>query len=216
MADNLRKRQKNFQKVFFRNPSPKLQLACGTHQPNGWLNTDYFLVSSTVACLDVTGRFPFKDNTFDAILAEHVIEHFSYLEGKGILKECMRTLKPGGTLRLSTPDIRFYIRLFEEGAFEKFKESYIIPHQKAWVHYADQPRATFVLNNLVRNWRHLFIYDFDTISALLKSVGMTEILIQQIGISDQPDLLNVDRLARDLDDFERMSNLVLEAKKALY
>jgi predicted SAM-dependent methyltransferase len=195
------------------NPSPKLQLACGSNHPIGWLNTDYYHPSDTTACLDVTERFPFADHTFTAILAEHVIEHFTYLDGKAMMAECFRTLKPGGILRLSTPNIRFYTGLFEPENMEKLKESYVIPHQKAWVPFADEARATFVLNNLVRNWRHLFVYDFETVAALLKSVGFTDISLKEIGESDHPDLIGVDRLFRDAGDFERLSNMVLEAAK---
>ena len=209
----LGKDMKIFRKYFSENTSPKLQLACGTHQPKGWLNTDYFLLSSTVACLDVTERFPFDDGTFTAILAEHVIEHFTYPDGKRMMAECFRTLKPGGILRLSTPNVRFYTGLFEAANMEKFRESYVIPHQKLWVPHADAPRATFVLNNLVRNWRHLFVYDFETIEALLTSIGFTDIALREIGQSEHAELQGVDRLSRDKDDFEWQSNMVLEAYK---
>lgn len=195
------------------NPSPKLQLACGSNHPAGWLNTDYYHPSDTIACLDVTERFPFADKTFTAILAEHVIEHFTYRDGKAMMTECFRTLKPGGILRLSTPNIRFYTDLFDPAKMELFRESYAIPHQKAWVPYADAPRATFVLNNLVRNWRHLFVYDFETVEALLKSVGFTEVSLKEIGQSEHSELRGVDRLARDREDFEWQSNMVMEAAK---
>lgn len=195
-------------------PAPKLQLACGSNHPAGWLNTDYYHPSDTIACLDVTKRFPFPDNTFNAVLAEHVIEHFTYPDGKAMMAECHRTLKPGGILRLSTPNILFYTGLFDPDNFAKYRESYVIPHQKHWIPYADQPRATFVLNNLVRNWRHLFVYDFETVKALLESVGFTAITLKEIGQSDHPELQGVDRLARDKDDYEWQSNMVLEAVKA--
>lgn len=195
------------------NTAPKLQLACGSNHPKGWLNTDYYHPSSEVACLDVTERFPFQENTFTAILAEHVIEHFTYLDGKTMMAECLRTLKPGGILRLSTPNICFYTDLFNPEKFVKFVDSYVIPHQNLWVPYADEARATFVLNNLVRNWRHLFIYDYETIESLLTSVGFVNVAFKEIGQSEHAHLCGVDRLARDQRDFEWQSNMVLEAMK---
>jgi predicted SAM-dependent methyltransferase len=196
-----------------KDPEPKLQIACGSNHPDGWLNTDYYHPSNTIACLDITKRFPFSDNTFTVVLAEHVIEHFAYLDGKAIMVECFRTLKPGGILRLSTPNLLFYANLFDPTIFEKYRETYVIPHQTAWIPYADQPRASYILNNLVRNWRHLFVYDFETLKALLSSVGFSDIELKEIGESKHPALQGVDRLARDKDDFESQSNMVLDATK---
>ncbi len=48
----------------------------------------------------------FDDNTFDDIYASHVVEHFGYLDELGqVFIEWWRVLKPGGTLRVSVPDL---------------------------------------------------------------------------------------------------------------
>lgn len=49
-------------------------------------------------------RFP--DGTFAEVYASHVLEHFDYKEGLvAALREWHRVLAPGGTLRLSVPDL---------------------------------------------------------------------------------------------------------------
>jgi ubiquinone/menaquinone biosynthesis C-methylase UbiE len=58
--------------------------------------------------VDVTRRSPFVDNTFDFIYSEHMIEHIPYVGGRAMLEESYRVLKPGGTLRIATPDARFF------------------------------------------------------------------------------------------------------------
>jgi len=45
----------------------------------------------------------FPDNTFDAVHSAHVIEHV--YDPVGLLRECHRILKPGGTLVILTPNI---------------------------------------------------------------------------------------------------------------
>lgn len=45
------------------------------------------------------------------------------------------------------------------------------------------------------------------------AVGFSEIKLREIGQSDMPELQGVDRLARDKDDYEWQSNMVLEAVK---
>jgi ubiquinone/menaquinone biosynthesis C-methylase UbiE len=47
-------------------------------------------------------RLPFRDACFDAIVANHSLEHFVELEA--VLGEIRRVLKPGGSLFVSVPD----------------------------------------------------------------------------------------------------------------
>ncbi len=50
------------------------------------------------------GRF--ADGTFAEVYASHVLEHFDYKDGLvAALREWQRVLAPGGTLRLSVPDL---------------------------------------------------------------------------------------------------------------
>ena len=45
----------------------------------------------------------FKSGTFDLVYASHVLEHFKKALTSKAVKEWVRVLKPGGTLRLSVP-----------------------------------------------------------------------------------------------------------------
>src|SRR4051812_40618920 len=90
----------------------KLQIGCGGNYLEGWFNTDLSPNAHRTG-LNATRRFPFADNTFDYILSEHMIEHVPYDMGRVILSECHRVLKPGGTLRIVTPDLKFLIGLYQ-------------------------------------------------------------------------------------------------------
>ncbi len=45
----------------------------------------------------------FKSNIFDLVYASHVLEHFKKKDVLKVLKDWVRVLKPGGTLRISVP-----------------------------------------------------------------------------------------------------------------
>ena len=49
-------------------------------------------------------RFDFPDNNFDFVCSEHFLEHLFIDEALELLKECHRILKPGGVVRIVTPD----------------------------------------------------------------------------------------------------------------
>jgi predicted SAM-dependent methyltransferase len=50
------------------------------------------------------------DNKWDAIVASHVLEHFSYWKEQDVLKEWMRCLKPGGELHILVPSAEWAAR----------------------------------------------------------------------------------------------------------
>ncbi len=60
------------------------------------------------AYTDITKRLPFSNESINAIFCEEVIEHVSLAQGSYLLKECWRVLKPGGYIRLTTPDLNWF------------------------------------------------------------------------------------------------------------
>lgn len=55
----------------------------------------------------------FEDNTFEALYASHVLEHFDYKdELQQVLLEWKRVLEPGGKIYISVPDMSTLAQLF--------------------------------------------------------------------------------------------------------
>src|SRR5207237_9334961 len=61
-----------------------------------WINIDGFRDKNVQYLCDFNRRLPFDDETFDGIFCEHVLEHFSYENGRKVLEECKRIMKQGG------------------------------------------------------------------------------------------------------------------------
>ncbi len=194
----------------------KLQLGSGGNILPGWLNTD---TDSRHFYLDISEPFPFADATFDYIFCEHTIEHIHFNSAASMLSECRRILRRGGKLRLATPDLRSYLKLFDRGGDEILNEciceifnNWIMPGFHAAANYRplnDIPSAVFVLNDIFRNYEHKFIYDEATLSDVLLQSGFSKITRCAVGDS-------VDENFRGLESHTghgvRFLTMVLEAR----
>ncbi len=68
---------------------------------------------------NVLERLPHGDNSVDRIYFGQAVEHFNPIhEVPRILAEFFRVLKPGGTLRITTPDLRYLLEAYEHGELE--------------------------------------------------------------------------------------------------
>lgn len=64
--------------------------------------------------VDLLRRLPFEDRSLAVIVAFHVLEHLDIHEARRFLVECLRVLRPGGVLRVSTPDFAAHLRIYLE------------------------------------------------------------------------------------------------------
>lgn len=76
----------------------KIQFGCGGNKLEGFQNFDIEL--------DVTKPpYPFRDGSAKFIFSEHMLEHCEGPDFLRFLDECIRILKPGGSIRLCMPVI---------------------------------------------------------------------------------------------------------------
>jgi predicted SAM-dependent methyltransferase len=92
----------------------KLHLGSGPIGLPGWFNTDLSPQTDSVVYLDARKPFVIDDETFDYVFSEHMIEHISRSAGLFMLRECWRVLKPGGTIRVATPDLAVVLGLYSD------------------------------------------------------------------------------------------------------
>ena len=82
-----------------------LNLGCGHRFHPAWVNVDIVPATPEVTRWDVVRGIPFPDQHFDVVYHSHMIEHLRRSDVPGFLRECHRALKPGGIMRVATPDL---------------------------------------------------------------------------------------------------------------
>jgi predicted SAM-dependent methyltransferase len=171
-------------------PIRKVQLGAGGSRLAGWLNTD-IEPGEGLAYLDATKPFPFEDGSIHYLFSEHVIEHLTYDEGKGMMAEAHRVLAPGGKMRISTPDLTRFIALFDKNPSEAARD-YLVGKRK-WHEWPDEPSAAAIILNLqMSSWGHKFMYDLDTLGASLRRVGFRNVRAFEENISNDDHLRNLE------------------------
>jgi predicted SAM-dependent methyltransferase len=190
----------------------KLHVGTGKNSLPGWLNTDYE-PSPGIAFLDATKPFPFDNNIFEYVYSEHMIEHISFEAGTSMLRECFRVLKPGGIVRISTPDLAFLVNLYLNPD-EQRNECYIRHATKAYIPQAPRLLPGFVINNFVHSWGHRFIYDRMTLTVALEHAGFCNIQPCALRESAYPELRNLENEKRMPPGMLVLESLILEARKS--
>jgi predicted SAM-dependent methyltransferase len=191
---------------------PRLHIGCGQNALPGWLNTDYSPGAAGVAALDATRPFPFPDGVFGCIYSEHMIEHIHYASGVLMLGECFRTLAPGGRLRIVTPDLDFLVGLYREPD-KPLHRDYIRWANERFYPNATADDAVFVVNNFVRDWGHVFIYDRATLERTLREIGFTGVRRVTLNGSDRPELRGLANESRMPPGFLDLESMVIEADR---
>jgi len=209
----------------------KLHIGCARHHLDGWINADY--KNPRDSCdidFDATKEFPYDNESIDYIFSEHMIEHVSYFEGCYMIKECYRVLKPGGKIRISTPDLKFLIELYNEDKTDLQKNYITISHnkydygirgfdnckecnEKPVFTSVSKPTDTFVINNFFRDWDHKFIYDEKTLQDVFESTGFSDIKSHKIMESDDKHFCGLENIERMPDGFLQLETFTLEAIK---
>jgi predicted SAM-dependent methyltransferase len=195
-------------------PVRKLQLGTSNNVLEGWLNTDIVPNHRSVVYLNATRRFPFKSNTFDYIMAEHMIEHIEYPAAQFMLRECYRVLRPEGRVRFATPDLGVLLAL-RSNQKTQAQVDYIDWAAARFMPGIQDNKEVFVINNFFRSWGHSFLYDQATLHQVLCASGFREISFYKPGASDDPALRDLESHGRELgsEEINQFETIVVEGRK---
>ena len=185
-------RRRTIRRYLASTPEPKLQIGAGTYPLPGWLNSD--VVSGDVH-LDITRRIDVPDAAFEYAFGEHVIEHVTESAGRRALAELHRVLRPGGVLRLTTPDLRRLIAIYEDRNPAVSLADYA-GFLDSWTS-ATHERACQVLNAALRYWGHRYVYDEEDLTAKLREAGFAQVERLDSGESRHPALRGLERHGPD-------------------
>ncbi len=185
----------------------KLQIGGGNHIKKGWLNGD--ILNGNIY-LNAKKKFPIKSNSFEYIFAEQFIEHLDFTSGKRFMEECYRVLKPGGILRIATPDLKGLLSVYNNNNTVVDKDKVLLRHRNN--HNKDCLNLCHFLNDNFRLWGHLFIYDFETLETILLSIGFKNITNVKFGISSDPQLNGLE-IHADTEWMKSAYQIIIEVKK---
>lgn len=181
-------RRREVRRYLRRTAEPKLHLGAGPVRLDGWLNAD--LVAGDVY-VNLKRRLPVPDATFAYVFGEHVIEHLSEAAGQRLLREARRVLRPGGVLRLTTPDLQKLIAIYENRSPVVRREAFAAYLRDITDRPVDRPAQ--ILNAELRLWGHRYVYDEDDLVARLREAGFTAVERCEPGTSSHPALHGLER-----------------------
>ncbi len=166
----------------------KLNIGCGTDYKKGWINIDNNSdnnIEKLDLNWDLRNPLPYDDNSVDFIFHEHFMEHLTVEEGIQSTKDFIRVLKPGGVLRIATPDLALavdkYINLpiSEDPVVKRYKLDFI------------QTKAER-LNMAFSWWGHKWLYDWEELERRLKEAGCKKIDKSKLRVSKYPELCHLE------------------------
>ncbi|MBI3590059.1 MAG: hypothetical protein HY094_01615 [Candidatus Melainabacteria bacterium] len=206
----------------------RLNLGCGTIAPEGWINVDSspnVLLAKIPLCnvikkvlfsfnilskeaynaeynpriifCDLTKHFPeILPSSCGVIYTSHFLEHVLYDDCLKLLEKCYVVLSDGGILRIAVPDLfteaKEYVERIERAKQEQREDS--------------EASRQFIQLLFLRTSRqaHLWMYDFFSLSLLLKQTGFVNIVQKSFRES----------MIEDIDLVEhRQDSLFIECRK---
>ena len=174
----------------------KLNVGSGKAKLDGWVNIDMEPGADLV--VDLRRGLPFPDSSADFIYCEHVLEHFTYEQGRKVLKEFYRCLKKGGAVRIAMPDLEYIV--------EKYVGDWENQDWLSWPEAASIKTRGQMINTSFRAWGHKYLYDEEDLRNQLQGAGFANLIRCEWSKSAQAEL-------RDLET-RKDTKLIMEAWKA--
>ncbi|MCO6432451.1 MAG: methyltransferase domain-containing protein [Deltaproteobacteria bacterium] len=181
----------------------------------GWISADICDVNGGVGFNQIIAReqgsffirhnaetpLPLPDNSITLVHSEHFIEHVSISSAALWLSEIKRIVKPGGIIRLVTPDLARYIEGYNDPQQAFFAEHWRIlanhPQCREACYRSGifAPRRAAMVNQIFYFWGHRWIYDFEEMVYLATLAGFDRDQVSHCSFHNgkEPELAALDR-----------------------
>lgn len=183
----------------------KISVGSGEVALDGWICTD--VVWWADRYLDLTRAFPTGPSSVDYVYADNVIEHLTLDLGRAALRNCWNALRPGGRIRIATPDLETAARAYLERS--DLGTSHLDRHRRFGYqadHWNDLLRITFVYHGHHEG----YIYDEASLTEELLRAGFVDIQRQTAGQSNDPEFKGLEQRTEPSDV---AMGLILEASR---
>ena len=195
-----------------------LQYGCGLSNPLDWENYDssptlriqrtlligkilqpYLNVvfPKNIKYGDIVKGLNVSKNTYDGIYCSHVLEHLSYYDLKTSLKNTYEYLKPGGIFRIVLPDLEILCREYLNEVNKKNSKGSLKFMNNSLLGVTERKRGLKqILTNMIGNSKHLWMWDYYSLSDELREVGFSDIRRCEFNDSSDEMFLKVEEKDR--------------------
>jgi predicted SAM-dependent methyltransferase len=170
----------------------KLHLGSGGRILRGWANID--ITGLRTIPWDLRKPLPLQSGQVRFVYSEHFIEHIDEDAARRLLSRVRSAMAPGAVIRLSTPDLAKLVDDYQAGRVVRMEHG-------GW--FPETPCR--MVNEAMRLWGHVFVYDELELVALLKECGYSDIRRVRWGESEHPEL-------RGLESRPNFGDLIVEAR----
>lgn len=119
---------------------------------------------------DLKKGVPIYTDSANVIYCSHFLEHLSKDDGKTFLKECYRSLKNGGLLRIAVPDLDFAMNMYKSGDIEKMQDLF----------FYTSPKYDFAA--------HKYNYNYQYLKDILENIGFKDVKKMSYRCGDCPNI----------------------------
>jgi hypothetical protein len=110
---------------------------------------------------------------------EHVIEHISRTKTSFVFSECYRAMKPGGALRVVTPDLEFFCRMILRETITAEEKNYLVTIGRFLKRDVFTP--VIATNAIFYEHEHRFIFTASDLVDILTKVGFVDCRVMRGG-----------------------------------
>lgn len=157
----------------------RLHLGSGERILDGWANID--ITGFRTITWDLRKPLPLAKGQVRFVYTEHFVEHIEREDAVRLLSRVRSAMAPGGVLRISTPDLAKLVADYQAGQVIKMEHG-------GW--FPETPCR--MINEGMRYWGHVFVYDEPELVSLLKECGFSDIRRVKWGKSAHPELRNLE------------------------
>ncbi len=183
----------------------RVELGSGHIRREGWVATDVW--SHARYHMDATRPWPFPHGSVSHVYGDNMIEHVPLEGARALFRHAFRALRPGGRIRLVTPDARkcgeIYLRGGDQAA------ALAAAHRGAGTrmeHDVDLLRALLIEYEHDRG----YAWDFESLSSELVAAGFEAIERCALEQSEDPVLRGLESRVLPID---RVAMLAIEAQR---
>lgn len=180
-------------------PPERVNVGCGPKlQLPGWWNTDIREFDGIDQVMDAAAPWPFAPRSLSYVYGEHFLEHLDVLDALRFLRFAGESLRIGGRLRLSTPNLEWVI------ATHFRLDS--TPDEQRW-------RDTISTNRAFYGWGHRFLWSRELLEFVVLRAGYASVAFPAYGESTDPELRSLEQHGGYSIAAGRPSVIIVEATR---